>query len=189
MFVCVCIHIWYTHICTCPHTHTHTHTHTCSGVGLPVATRAVCGRLVRELGLWKHRRRHGPCAALVPCRCWRHGTHTHTHTRTYTHTHTHTRTYTHTHTPHTHTQKRAHTHTSTHKHTQGFGIRWTGFLRSQGPRMYALRIALGGARSVTDEPSSMAAGGERVKLWVDNSLIIDQVSKCVCVCVRARVRV
>ena len=33
------------------------------------------------------------------------------------------------------------------------------------------------------EPSSMAAGGERVKLWVDNSLIIDQVSKCVCVCV------
>ena len=55
--------------------------------------------------------------------------------------------------------------------------------------MYALRIALGGARSGRGEPSSMAAGGERVKLWVDNSLIIDQVSKCVCVCVRARVRV
>jgi hypothetical protein len=53
--------------------------------------------------------------------------------------------------------------------------------------MYALRIALGGARSGRGEPSSMAAGGERVKLWVDNSLIIDQVSKCVCVYVSVRV--
>ena len=59
----------------------------------------------------------------------------------------------------------------------GFGIRWTGFLRSDGPRMYALRVALGGARTGAGGPLSIGAGGERVKLWVDNSLVIDQVRR------------
>jgi hypothetical protein len=43
----------------------------------------------------------------------------------------------------------------------GFGVRWAGFIQPPGPGEYALYANLG-------------QGSERVKLWVDNKLVIDQ---------------
>ena len=48
--------------------------------------------------------------------------------------------------------------------SDSFAVRWTGFLRVPRPRLYTFAVGLAGA----------ARAGERVKLWVDNSLVIDQ---------------
>ena len=64
-------------------------------------------------------------------------------------------------------------HSSLADGSTGFGVRWMGLLRAREPnRQYAFSASLGGDRGGAH--AHAAYGGERVKLWVDNRLVIDQ---------------
>jgi hypothetical protein len=52
----------------------------------------------------------------------------------------------------------------------GFAVRWTGYVSSVLPQVHTFSALMGGL-------------DERVRLWIDDALVIDQVSVFVCVCI------
>mmetsp|Transcript_4481 Transcript_4481/g.6596 ORF Transcript_4481/g.6596 Transcript_4481/m.6596 type:complete len:923 (+) Transcript_4481:133-2901(+) len=63
-------------------------------------------------------------------------------------------------------------HASLAPDASSFGVRWSGFMRAHETRQYTLRVKVGG--DSTAGSAQHDGAGERLRLWVDNSLLIDQ---------------
>eukprot|EP00960_Hanusia_phi_P058256 763832-Hanusia_phi.AAC.2 len=55
-----------------------------------------------------------------------------------------------------------------------FSVRWTGFLKPDFPSTYEVQLSVGGVMQINYENVNVLVSDERVRLWIDNKLLIDQ---------------